>query len=175
MNTPGGNLIATVEEFLAHAIELEMEAVDRYLELAASMELHNNLAVAELFRGQAELGVAHVEHIRLQAEGLTLPLISPWDFKWNCPESPECLCMDLVSYLMNAQQALSLALHNEIQGRDFYARVATSSPHPDVQHIAAQLEREENEHIAMLENWLAHEPRLDMLPQEDLDPPNLPD
>ena len=37
-------------EFLAHAVALEQEAADRYLELADMMEAHRNDAVSAVFR-----------------------------------------------------------------------------------------------------------------------------
>lgn len=173
MRDPSVPLIRSVAEFLAHALELEMEAVDRYRELADSMELHNNLEVADLFRGQAERGIRHTEAILTRAQGLHLPPISPWDFKWDGP-SPEVLGMDLVNYLMDAHQALALALHNETRGRDFYAQVATGSPDPAVRAIAYELVAEEDAHVRTLADWLA---ALGPVPDplEDLDPPNRPD
>lgn len=173
MRDPNTPLIRSVAEFLAHALELEMEAVDRYRELADSMELHNNPEVAELFRGQAELGIRHTETILTRAQGLRLPPISPWDFKWDGP-GPEVLGMDRVNYLMDAHQALTLALHNETRGRDFYAQVAASSPDPAVRAIAHDLAAEEDAHARTLAGWLAAlGPVPDLL--EDLDPPNRPD
>jgi rubrerythrin len=40
----------TLPEFLAHAIALEHEAAERYLELADMMEAHRNDPVSALFR-----------------------------------------------------------------------------------------------------------------------------
>ena len=40
----------TLPEFLAHAIAMEQEAADRYLELADMMEAHHNDAVSAVFR-----------------------------------------------------------------------------------------------------------------------------
>ena len=81
--------IEDVAEFLVHAIALERESVERYEELADSMETHNNPEVARLFRKLAHFGEKHAAEIEHHAEGMELPQIPPWDFKWSTPESPE--------------------------------------------------------------------------------------
>lgn len=173
MNQPEVTPITNVETFLAHALELELEAVERYQELADSMATHNNPAVAALFREQIGCCAAHVEKVRSWAEGLQLPQLAPWSFQWNCPENPECLRMELANYLMEPRVVLTLALHNEIRGRDFYGRVAASSPNPEVRRLAGLLEQEESEHLAALEAALAATGPAPE-PVEDFDPPNSP-
>jgi rubrerythrin len=167
--------ITTVGEFLAHALELEVESVERYKELADSMEVHNNPEVAQLFRRLAEYSTLHAEEVRQRTQGMELPAIPPWDFKWNTPESPEAARMEEANYLMNTQQALGMALHNEIRGRDFYAEVAAHSPSREVRELAAEMVAEENGHVELLQRWLSRSARQAQEPQEDLDPPNMPE
>lgn len=167
--------IESLAEFLAHALELEVESAERYRELADSMRVHNNMDVAELFRKLADLGDAHVAEVRQRAAGLELPHISPWDFKWSCPEAPEAPCMEDAHYMMTNCQALELALHNEIVGRDFYAQVASDSHDPVVRQAAAAMAAEEDTHVAMLREWIAHEACFAQEPLPDLDPPNMPE
>jgi rubrerythrin len=83
--------------------------------------------------------------------------------------------MEDTNYLMNTGQALELALHNEIRGRDFYAWVAESTPDPEVRRIAEEMAEEEREHVALLKKWLTHERPKAEEPLEDLDPPNIPE
>lgn len=167
--------IADVGEFLAHALELETEAADRYRELADSMEVHNNPQVADLFTRMAEYSDRHAEEVRQRTEGLEIPVIAPWDFKWKCPEGPESPCSDEVNYLMTPRQALALARHNEIRGRDFYAQVAAESPDPEVGRIAREMAEEESEHVRLLEQWVAGMGPGPKVALEDLDPPNMPE
>ena len=167
--------ITSVGEFLAHALELETEAAERYRELADSMEVHNNPQVAELFQSMALFSDQHAEEVRQRTQGLEIPAIAPWDFKWNCPESPEAPCMDEVNYMMTPCQALSLALHNEIRGRDFYARVAAESPDGSVRRIAEEMAEEESEHVRLLRQWATRIREVEEVPPEDLDPPNMPE
>jgi rubrerythrin len=167
--------IETVPEFLVHALELEHESAERYRLLAETMAVHHNAEVADLFRRMADMSDAHASQVTARAEGLLLPEIAPWDFKWTCPESHQVDCPDdvEVSYLMTPQQALRLALHNEIRGRDFYAHVASSSPAPPVRAIAGELAEEEAEHVELLKEWMAQQDPAGPAPT-DLDPPNIP-
>jgi len=109
----------------------------------------------------------------VRAEGLELPEISPWEFKWACPGSPESSCMEEAHYLMNTAQALQIALFNEIRGRDFYLQVAETSPDANVRWQAQEMVEEEAWHVKMLEEWL-QEVEVET-PLEDLDPPNSPE
>jgi rubrerythrin len=173
MNTATHEPIKSVAEFLAHAETLERESVERYAELADSMEVHNNPKVTELFRKLSHFGENHLNKVLQQIAGLELPDIPPWDFKWNCPESPEAGCQDEVHYLMSIREALQFALHNEIRGRDFYAQVAETTPDPEVKAMAEEFTEEENEHVHLLEAWITNLTDPDAAPIEDPDPPNV--
>lgn len=167
--------IESVPEFLVHAIELEHESAERYEQLADSMEIHHNTEVAELFGHLAGMSAAHASDVEALAVGVELPSIAPWDLKWHCPGSPET-CVDAdVDYLMSAKQAIEVALHNEIRGRDFYAHVASSAPLEDVRRLAGEMAEEENEHVELLKDWLGKETHLSTETPEDLDPPNMPE
>ncbi|MGE5154807.1 MAG: ferritin-like domain-containing protein [Bdellovibrio bacteriovorus] len=176
MSEPTAVPIATVAELLVHALELEHESAERYRLLAGTMAMHHNAEVAELFRRMADMSDAHASQVTARAEGMLLPDIAPWDFKWSCPESPESDCPDdvEVSYLMTPQQALQIALHNETRGRDFYARVAASSPTPEVRRIAGEMAQEEDEHVALLKAEIADQDLAATVVPTDLDPPNIP-
>jgi rubrerythrin len=165
--------IDTIEEFLVHALELEEASSDHYNELADSMEIHSNLQVAELFRKLAGYSQQHAHEVHERAHGLMLPKLTPWDFKWKCPSSPEAFCMEASSYLMTVTQAMEIALYNEIRGRDFYQAIADQSPDEAVRKLAAEMAEEEEWHVAMLREWQSQ--LKDEAPIEDLDPPNMPE
>lgn len=167
--------IESLEELCAHALELEHESASRFNQLADSMEVHHNTAVAGLFRRLAKLSEEHAALIEQRALGLELPRIPPWEFKWNCPEGPESNCLDdNVSYLMTPAQALKLALYNEEQGRAFYAGIAAHSGDSQVRQLAEEMAAEEAEHAALLRQWQDQLRAVEPL-SEDLDPPNLPE
>lgn len=167
--------IESLAEFLAHALELEVESAERYRDLADNMRVHNNLEVSELFRKLAHYGDVHAAEVRERASGLELPYISPWDFKWSCPEAPEVPCMEDAHYMMTKCQALELALHNEVRGRDFYAQVAHASSDPAVREAAAEMADEEGTHVDMLREWMAREACAAEKRPPDLDPPHMPE
>ena len=167
--------IASVAEFLAHALEMEVESAERYRELADNMEVHHNPAVAALFRRLADEGDTHAEQVKRRVATIDLPNIAPWAFKWSSPDGPESLAMDDVHYLMNRRQALQLALHNERRGRDFYTQVADRSQNAEVRQLAAEMASEEDAHAAMLRTWLNAEADDQPPPLTDLDPPNMPE
>jgi rubrerythrin len=166
-------IIDSVEEFLVHAMELEEASQEHYEELADTMEVHNNLEVAELFRKLANYSRLHAEEVHEKAADMELPQMPPWDFKWKCPSAPEAFCMEDANYLMTTNQALEIALFNEIRGRDFYQEVADNTPTEAVKKLAQEMVEEENWHVEMLREWQAgidEQP-----PQDDLDPPNIPE
>jgi rubrerythrin len=165
--------IETLAEFLAHAIVLEQESVERYQQLADSMETHNNIEVAKLFRKLAHFGEKHAHEVEEHARAIDLPQISPWEFKWQCPESPESPCFDDAHYLMTTRQALTIARHNEQEGQHFYAQVAAESSNEEVRKLAAEFAEEEAEHVQILDHWLVNLTDPDSPPLEDLDPPNV--
>jgi rubrerythrin len=167
--------IASIAEFLAHALELEVESYERYREIAACMELHHNPEAAELFSEMARYSELHVREVRLRAQGIELPAIAPWGFKWNCPGSPEVPCAEEAHYLMTRREVLHLALHNETRGRDFYLRVSERSPNAEVRALAREMADEENVHVELLTEWIASEAGGEEVAQEDLDPPNIPE
>jgi rubrerythrin len=166
--------IESVAEFLVHALELEHESAERYLELAESMEMHHNTDVAGLFRRLADMSEAHAREVQDRAAGLQLPRIPPWGFKWRCPGSPEVDCgHSKISYLMTVVEVLEVALLNETRSRDFYAWVAIDSPDPEVRALAAEMADEEGGHVLLLDAWINDETQRMIAPSEDLDPPNV--
>lgn len=167
--------IETVEEFLAHALALETEAAEGYEEVGDSMAVHNNPEVAELFHRFARNGRKHAEQVRALAEGMTLPKIAPWDFKWGEHASPETSSRDRVHYLMTSAQALALALRAERSAHAFYAGVAESSPNAKVRKIAAEFAEEEADHVRMLTEWIEAHPAPHRDWDEDLDPLAMPE
>ncbi len=167
--------ISSVAEFLAHALEMEVESAERYRELADSMEVHNNPEVAALFRRLAVEGDMHAEQVTRRSGAVELPNIAPWAFKWSSPDGPESPAMEDVHYLMNCLDALKLAWHNEVRGLAFYTQVADRSPNPRVRQLAGEMAGEEDAHVAMLQSWLNREAGDGTAPVEDLDPPNMPE
>ncbi len=170
--SPEAHAGASVALFLAHAVTLEEEAAERYDELADTMAVHHN-EVAALFRRMAGYSRLHRDEAlgRAAAEGDALPALRPWEFAWPSPESPESAALEYTHYLMDAHQALTLALAAERQAQAFYQQVADTTADGRVRALAGEFAEEEAEHARLLEDWLARHPPTPAQPKDDLDPP----
>lgn len=164
-----------VATFLAHAVALETEAVERYDELADAMEVHNNMEVAELFRKLAKFSRLHLVQVKESTKGIDLPHLKPWEYQWKSAEGPESAPIERTHYRMTPFHCLHLALMNERRGYEYYADQAYKAADPEVRKLAQQFADEEAEHVVMLEKWVGtmKEPAPDW--DLDLDPPVVAD
>ena len=147
----------TLPEFLAHAIALEHEAAERYLELADMMEAHRNDLVATLFRDMVRYSRMHRDSIIERAQGVTLPKLRSWQYRWKQPA--EVGGEEGFDPQLDVYNALRYALQNELRGLDFYAAVGEKTADDEVRRLATEFAAEETEHVQALEDWLAHTPR----------------
>ncbi len=147
----------TLPEFLAHAIALEREAAERYLELADMMEAHRNDPVAQLFRDMVRYSRLHHDSIVERAGTIALPALGAWEYQWR--EPPEAGGDEAFDYTLNAYDALRYARENEVRAMDYYAGVGQGSSDPEVKRLAAEFAAEETEHVEAIEDWLARTER----------------
>ncbi|WP_448206423.1 ferritin-like domain-containing protein [Azospirillum sp. sgz302134] len=177
MKTKVANGATNVGFFLAHALELEIEAADRYDELADSMEAHNNVEVAKLFRDLATYSKKHAEEVKgLAQEYGSLPKVAPWEFQWDATnESPEAAAFENAHYLMKPHHALKMALVSENQGAKYYESVAAETKDPEVARLAREFADEEAGHVALVRQWLERFPAPKAGWDDDPDPPNISD
>ncbi len=167
-------VIATTEELLAYSLALEEEAVERFNELADQMEVHNNHEVADLFYKLAEIEGKHVENVNRAAEGKQLPDLLAWEFDWvDEGYSPEGGALEDAHYLMQPWHAIELAKHGEQRAVAFFRHVASSATDAGVKKLAEELVAEEEEHVALLEQWQERFPRPEEDWDDDLDPPTI--
>ena len=74
--------VHTIEDFMVQAVAMELEASQRYAELADVMEVHNNRDVAELFRKMSVIEGKHAEQVMAQMGWSELPAgprAAPWE------------------------------------------------------------------------------------------------
>ena len=147
----------TLPEFLAHAIALEHEAAERYLELADMMEAHRNDDVSALFRDMVRFSRMHHDSIVERARGVALPTLRSWQYRWTHP--PEAGGEEAFDYTLDAYSALTYARENEARALDYYSTVGQQSSEPEVKRLAAEFAAEETEHVEALDDWLARTPR----------------
>jgi rubrerythrin len=159
----------TVGEFMAYAWAMEVEAAERYAELAEQMSTHHNAEVADLFAWLARIEGKHRDQI-MQQMGWTQPPDTA-AFSWDTPEGPETTDYGDLHYLMTPYHALKLAEHNEQRAAEFFEHFAASKVPAGVRDAAAEMAEEEREHVRLIQEWLAKFPEPEAGWDEDLDPP----
>lgn len=177
-NYVGGNktvVINDIGELLAHSLALELEAVERYGELAQLMEVHNNLEVAKLFKKMSEIEKMHVEQILQMVSKHNMEDLPKSEWKWVSAEGPETIDPGELHYLMTSHQALELALINEQRAYEYYQQVADNTSDEETCSLASELATEEEEHVALIKEWMAKIPEDDEDWDHDDDPPRISD
>ena len=147
----------SLPEFLAHAIALEHEAAERYLELADMMESYRNDEVAAAFRDMVRYSRLHHESIVARAHGLELPALRSWQYRWRHP--PEVGGEEAFDPALSTYEALRYARENEFRAQSFYAQAAQAAGDAEVRRLATEFAAEEAEHVQALDDWLARTPR----------------
>ena len=165
----------TLDAFMAQALAMELEAVERYTEFADAMETHNNLEVASMFRTMAGYESKHAEQIMKDMGWTQAPAVSPASHAWSSFDAPEATPIDAVHYLMQPWHALQLALASEQRAEAFFGALADAATDPAVRKAALELQAEEAEHVALVQAWMEKVPRPDSDWAMDPDPPRYTD
>jgi rubrerythrin len=160
----------TIDEFMAQAYAMELEAQQRYADLADAMETHNNREVAELFRKMVEVEGKHAAQIMAEM-GWTTPPANAVAPSWEGFEAAESVPIDEVHYLMRPWHALNLALAAEQRAERFFAELAMTAKDDSVRRAAIELRDEEREHVELVRAWMAKVPQPETDWAEDPDPP----
>jgi len=161
----------TLDEFLAHALAIEEEAVLRYRELSLQMEVHNNEAVSKVFSDLAAAEEEHAERVRQLARGHKLPALKPWEYRWQEPESPESAPYEQAHYLMMAHHALAMALAAERRAQSYFADAAVKAADPKLKALAKEFADEETLHAEHIAALLERTPKPPSDWTVDYDPP----
>jgi rubrerythrin len=165
----------TLEEFMAQALAMENEAVERYTELADAMEQHNNHEVATLFRTMAGHEAKHGRRIMAEMGWLEVPQIKVHAKTWPAEIAPETLSFGEVHYLMQPWHALQLALSAERQAEAFFATLARLAVSEPVRKAAQEMRAEEAHHVSLIQAWIEKVPKPDPDWATDPDPPRYTD
>lgn len=168
-------IINDIAELLGHALALEVEATERYADLAEIMEAHNNSDVSRLFEKMSEIEKLHVEHIIEMTNKHHMTDLPEKQWKWESPEGPETTNPEDLHYLMQPYHALQLALVNEQRAYEYYTQIAETTENNEVRSLAAELATEEEEHVALVKVWLNKYPKVDEDWDYDDDPPLIVD
>jgi rubrerythrin len=157
----------TLPEFLAHAVALEEEAAERYLELADMMEAHRNDEVSRVFRDMNRFSRMHRDEIRSRVGSIELPRLKSWEYRWSTP--PEAGGEEAFDYMLEPYHALKYARENELRAMQYYRSVAKEAEEAELKRLATEFADEETQHVAALDQWLALTPRPSSTWQDDPD------
>ena len=179
MNQPAtpnaGQLPTTLADFMAQALQMELDAEQRYGEFADMMEIHNNLEVAQWFRKMALIEGKHAQQIMAQMgwrQAPPLPVRAP---VFEGFEAPETAAVEEVHYLMRPWHVLQLALANEERAERFFAQLARLATVESVRKAALELQQEEREHVELVKAWMLKVPQPQPDWDQDPDPPRYDD
>jgi rubrerythrin len=170
-----GETKGELAEFLAHSLELETEARERYRELADAIEAHHNRPVAGFFRRMAAEAEHHLQEVAELAGDMTLPELKAWEFDWPGAEAPETASYEALHYRMSLRQAMALALANERAAQQYYRRYADGCRDTRTANIARRFAAEEGGHAAELQRLMAALPSDDGYSREEDDDPHMPE
>src|SRR5579859_4195701 len=110
MKTSGNPKIASLNDLLAVAYQIEIDAVERYDMLADQMETHNNPELVRIFRDLARAEGIHGEEIRRLAGDFDVVYHARQFAKFGRMESPEEAELGSAHYMMTPWHALQLSL-----------------------------------------------------------------
>ncbi len=159
-------------DFMARAYAMELEAVERYAQFAEQLDTHNNRAVAEMFRKLSQVESLHAKRILEEMGWPSLPAL-PVAFAWETPEAPETAPFESLHYLMQPYHALEIALQCEVQAQRYFEDIADSDAPKTVRAAAAEMAREEREHVKLIRDWMKKVPKPAADWDRDPDPPRM--
>ena len=140
-------------DFMIQAYMMENDARDRYTEFADQMEVHNNTAVAQLFRRLARIEGLHAERI-MKEMGWRTPPAPSLALMWGHADAPESAPVTELHYLMQPYHVLELALQCEQRAESFFSGIARSIAPAEVKRVAAEMAKEERGHVRLIRDWM---------------------
>lgn len=150
--------IATAEEFYAHALAIEREAVARYREFEAWYAEHGDLELSHLCGRLAEAEAQHEHAIAQGCAAFRLPTLAAGEHCWLDRGSPEAPARELFYRVVSPRQLLEIALDAELAARGFFEWAAQEGNPPDVREAAADMAQEESLHVEWVRAALARHP-----------------
>jgi len=170
-----GQVPTSIEEFMAQALQMELDAAQRYNDFADMMETHNNAEVGQWFRKMALIEGKHATQIMAEMGWQQAPVLPASAPVFEGFETPETAPIDEVHYLMQPWHVLQLALANEERAERFFARLASVATVDSVRKAALELQQEEHEHVELVKAWMLKVPQPDSDWDHDPDPPRYDD
>jgi rubrerythrin len=167
---PAQPKVANLQDLLAVAYQIEIDAVDRYKLLADQMETHNNPELVKVFRDLARAEGIHGEEIRRMAGDFDVAGHAARIARF-AGESPEEADLSSAHYLMTPWHALQLSLKGEERALAYFTSIVATTKDPEVKKMAEELVEEEAEHVNLVHRLLRKYPEPSENWADDLDPP----
>lgn len=161
-----GNGAGSAPTLYGHALAIAHEAIARYRELAAYCADHGDDALADLFSRIGELEAEHALRLEKLTVGMALPKLAPSEYAWldSGPPLPEA--RDFIFRMLTLRQALEIAVRAEERAKAFFREMLAASNDAGVRELAIELGRDEESHIAWLQDSLLRVPE-PFLPCDD--------
>jgi rubrerythrin len=146
--------ISNLNDLLAVAYQIEIDAVDRYNLLADQMETHNNPELVKVFRDLARAEGIHGEEVRRLAGDFDVAAHALQIARFKRSESPEEADLSAAHYLMKPWHALQMALKGEERALAYFTSIVETAKDAKVKALAAELVEEEAEHVNLVHRLL---------------------
>jgi len=169
--SPVAPKVGNLNDLLAVAYQIEIDAVERYRLLADQMEIHNNPELVKIFRDLARAEGIHGEEIRRLAGDFDVVAHAREMAKFAKGESPEEADLSTAHYLMTPWHALQLSLAGEERALAYFTSIVETAKDAKVKELAGELMEEEAEHVNLVHRLLRKYPEPSKTWADDLDPP----
>jgi rubrerythrin len=166
--------VGSVSALYAHAMVIEHEAVVHYREFAARMAEHGNDTVAELFSNLAQFGTEHAYHLAKKTAGMALPKLAAGEYSWLEQKAPMAEAHAFVMRMLTPRMALGIALRAEERAKAFFDRVVDETSDAGVRELARDMARDEQAHVAWVNEALARVPKPYQPTEEQPGDPTIP-
>lgn len=166
--------VGSVAALYAHALAIEQESVSQYRDFAQRMSDLGNDVVAELFLRLAEFECEHAFRLAKKTEGMQLPKLLPGEYAWLDSGAPLPEARAFVYRLMTPRNALEIALAAEERAKAFFDSLDTESCDRSFRALVAEFSREEQAHIAWVQDAMDRLPRPFTPTEDDPGDPTIP-
>ena len=165
----------SLKDALELAIQIEMEAMERYLEFARQIGSVSEFDAGAFFLEMANNEKKHATELTSKKKSLygdsecEFTIEEYYDFLEI--EAPE---FDKAQSFMSAEQALQVARASEIKAFQFFDKVSTLTSNPEVKNLFLELKQEEENHRKMIESLLERVEKgtNQIRTDDDIDEPN---
>ena len=157
VNARSCNGIGSLGAVHVHALAIAEEAGAGYREFAAHAADHGNDELADLFGRLAQLEDEHVACLPEAAAGMRAKLPAG-EHGWLYSGAPLPAARDFILRLLTPRQALEIAVRSEQRAQAFFEQALAASNDAGDRKLALEFGRDEDMHIAWLQDALMRVP-----------------